>query len=75
MKAVKGNKVYTITESEKKAYQDAGYDIFDDKGNVEAYGRGKTVSYEQYVELEKENTSLKKKVASFEKEAKTAKDK
>ena len=46
MKAVKGNKVYTIDDKVKKRYQDDGYDITDDSGNVVAYGRGKTVPYE-----------------------------
>ena len=71
MKAVKGNKVYTIDEKEKKTYQDAGFDILGDDGNIVAYGRGKSVPYERYAELEKENAALKKKVASLEKEAKT----
>ncbi len=30
MKAVRGNKEYTISKAQEKAYQDAGYDILDD---------------------------------------------
>ncbi len=59
MKATKGNKTYTISEQEKKRYQDAGYDILDDLGKVITYGRGKTVTYEQYGALKTENEELK----------------
>ena len=48
MKAVKNNKVYTITEEQQKFYVDAGYDILDDDGTVMIHGRGKTVPYEKY---------------------------
>lgn len=59
MKAVKGNKVYTIDDTLKKRYQDDGYDITDDSGNVVAYGRGKTVPYEAYMAVVKERDELK----------------
>lgn len=59
MKAVKGNKVYTIDDTLKKRYQDDGYDITDDSGNVVAYGRGKTVPYEAYMAVVKEREELK----------------
>lgn len=48
MKAVKNNKVYTITEEQQKFYVDAGYDILGEDGSVLMHGRGKTVPYEQY---------------------------
>lgn len=51
MKAVKLNRVYTITEAEQKNYQKQGYDIVDDDGSIIAYGFGKTISYEKYVKL------------------------
>lgn len=54
MKAVKGNKVYTIDEAQKKRYQDAGYDILGDSREAIAYGRGKTVPYEEYEAIRKE---------------------
>lgn len=73
MKAVKGNKEYTITQTEKKAYQDRGFDILDNVGGVIAYGRGKTVPYGEHAELKaeleavkKENATLKAKDASEE---------
>jgi len=49
VRAVKGNKEYTIDETQKKSYQDSGFDILDDDGNVVAYGRGKTVPYEEHM--------------------------
>ena len=69
MKAVKGNKVYTIDETQQKFYEESGFDILNDQGDVVAYGRGKTVSYGDYVglkakkeELEKENAGLKEQL-------------
>lgn len=54
MKAVKANKEYTITEAEKKGYIDQGFDIIDDQGTVIAYGRGKTVPYDEYMKVVRE---------------------
>jgi len=51
VKAVKGNKEYNIDESQKKSYQDAGFDIFDFSGNLIDYGKGKTVPYGKYMKL------------------------
>ena len=48
MKATKGNKVYTIDETQKAMYQAQGYDITDDAGNIIEYGAGKSVSYEDF---------------------------
>ena len=59
MKAAKGNKEYTIDESQQKAYQDGGFDIKDDDGIVIAYGRGKTVSYGDYMAVKEELEELK----------------
>ena len=66
MKATKGNKVYTIDETQKAMYKAQGYDITDDQGKVIEYGVGKSVSYEEYktleekaLKLEKENKKLK----------------
>lgn len=59
MKAAKGNKEYTIDESQQKAYQDGGFDIKGDDGSVIAYGRGKTVSYGDYMALKEELEELK----------------
>lgn len=59
MKATKGNKVYTITEEQRKFYLDAGYDIIDDEGKVIKYGKGKTVPYAEYAAVKKELDELK----------------
>lgn len=59
MKAAKGNKEYTIDETQKKGYLDSGFDILDDTGKVIAYGKGKTVAYEVYAAAKKELEELK----------------
>jgi hypothetical protein len=66
MKALKGNKVYNIAESEKGNYKKQGFDIVNDEGEVIEYGAGKTVSHEEheklkeaYAALQKENEELK----------------
>lgn len=81
MRATKGNKEYMIDESQKKHYQDAGFDILDDGGNVVAYGRGKTVPYEDYIKAVKEIerlqglcADLQEEKAGLEKELETAKN-
>ncbi|MBQ1292959.1 MAG: hypothetical protein IIY21_02890 [Clostridiales bacterium] len=65
MVAVKENRVYTITDAEMESFRKEGYDILDDKGKVIAYGVGKTVPFEKYVELQEQVESLKKEVASL----------
>lgn len=59
MKAVKGNKVYTIDEGVKARYQADGFDILDDSGKLIAAGKGKTVSYEEYQRVLDELNALK----------------
>lgn len=63
MKAVKGNKVYTIDEKQKDSYRAAGFDIVSDSGEVLEYGKGKTVPYEEYASVRKELEELKENVA------------
>jgi len=58
MKATKGNKSYSIDESQRKHYKDAGFDITDDTGEVLEHGRGKTVPYEAYESLKNEHLRL-----------------
>lgn len=58
MKATKGNKVYTIDETQKAMYQAQGYDIVEDDGTVIQYGAGKNVPYEKYETLKKEKLNL-----------------
>ena len=62
MTAEKENKVYTITEEQKATYMAEGFDIRDDEGNMIAYGAGKTVAYEDYMKVVKENMALKEEL-------------
>lgn len=59
MKAVKGNKQYTINETQKKFYQGGGFDIYDDEGNLIAHGRDKKVPYEEYAAMKDELEKMK----------------
>ena len=59
MKAVKGNKEYDIVDTQKNGYQAAGFDIENDSGETIAYGKGKTVPYDDYLRLLKENEALR----------------
>lgn len=77
MKAVKKNRVYTITEADKKRFVAQGYDIYDDAGNCIAYGAGKTVPFMQYkkaldeiARLEAEIEDLKKSKADSKSKSK-----
>lgn len=73
MKATKGNKVYTIDETQKAMYQAQGYDIVDDEGKIVQYGAGKTVSYEEYKALEEKVCKLEEDNKNLKKENKELK--
>ncbi|MGN8818555.1 hypothetical protein ACTNEN_09575 [Oribacterium sp. HCP28S3_H8] len=64
MLAIKGNREYNVSDVNQKMYQDSGYDIYDDSGKLIAYGRGKTVPYEDFAKLQAENDALKKSAVS-----------
>lgn len=65
MFAVKGNREYPINNNtEKAAFIKDGFDIVDENGKLLAAGAGKTVSFEEYEAVVKENAKLK---ASLEK--------
>lgn len=66
MKAVKGNKEYDIVDTQKNGYQAAGFDIKNDDGETIAYGKGKTVPYDEHLRLVKENAALHERVAELE---------
>lgn len=66
MTAERGNKVYIIDESMKAQYQNDGYDIRDDTGEVVAYGRGKTVPYDDHMRAVAEIEALRKRLADLE---------
>lgn len=64
MKAVRKNKEYTISEAEKDRYVKDGFDIVGDDGEVVEYGAGKTVPYNDYMKVVKENEQLKAQIAA-----------
>ena len=68
MKAVKENKVYTIDETQRKAYAAQGFDITDENGRIIKYAAGKTVPYAQYATVLEENNRLKKQLAAAQKQ-------
>lgn len=68
MRAVKGNKEYMIDESQQKGYQDMGFDILNDDGGVIAYGRGKTVPYDDHMKAVKEIERLQGLCAELQEE-------
>ncbi len=59
MKAVKGNREYTVTQSELEGYRAQGFDIFDNDGEVIAYAKNKTIPYEEYIKVVNELEGLK----------------
>lgn len=75
MIAVKGNKEYTIEQSQQKFYQDSGYDIKNESGKIVAYGRGKTVPYGDYMKAVEDLESLKAQHAKVVKELEDLKPK
>lgn len=68
MKAVKGNKEYTIDDTQQKFYQDSGFDIKGGSGEIIAYGRGKTVPYDEHMKAVKEIERLQKLCADLQEE-------
>ena len=66
MRATKGNKEYMIDGSQQKRYQDAGFDILNELGEVVAYGRGKTVPYDEHMRAITEIEVLRKRLADLE---------
>ena len=80
MQAVKENRVYTITEADVESFRKEGYDIYNDSGEIVAYGAGKSISYDKYAELVnqyeqlmEENAELASKIKKLEKKAKEEK--
>lgn len=67
MQAIKDNAVYTVDENNKDEYRKRGFDIYDDKGKLIAYGVGKTVSIEKYVALQAELETVKAELKALKK--------
>ena len=68
MKAIKANRQYTITEADVKSFAKEGYDVYDDNGNIVAYGAGKTVPYEKFIAVQKENEELQSEIKALKDE-------
>lgn len=68
LKAKKGNKVLMIEDTQARAMQAEGYDVFrlNEKGEQEIlyHGAGKTVPYGKYEQVLKELESVKAELAS-----------
>lgn len=75
MIAVKGNKEYTIEQSQQKFYQDSGYDIKNDSGKIVAYGKGKTIPCGDYMKVAEDLETLKAQHAKVVKELEDLKPK
>lgn len=75
MRAIKDNRQYTITELDVKNYQREGFDIYDDDGNIVAYGHGKTVSFEKYMKLVGQVEELQEEIITLQEEIITLKEK
>lgn len=70
MKAIKENKVYTITETQKDAYLSQGFDITDDKGEIIEHSPKSTVQYSEYEKLLAENKKISAENAKLKAERK-----
>lgn len=66
MKAIKANKEYRITEANKQAYLNDGYDIIDDEGKIIEYSPKKTIKYSEYQKVVKELEELKANTSNSE---------
>lgn len=74
MTATKGNKVYTIDQSQQEHYVKEGFDILDDNGKLVKQGAGKTVPYEKYQTAADENAALKKQLKTAQEALKKVKE-
>lgn len=62
MVAIKENREYTITEADVQSFANDGYDVFDDNGNLVAYGVGKSVPFEKYMKLMAQVENLQEEI-------------
>jgi len=74
MKATKGNKVYTIDQTQQERYVKEGFDILDDNGKLVRHGAGKTVPYDKFQTVANENTALKKQLKTAQEALKKVKE-
>ena len=71
LKAIKGNKIYTISEVEKKTYLEQGFDIYEGDKLIE-HSPLKTIKYNEYLKVVAEKDA---KIAELEKELEALKTK
>lgn len=62
MTAVRENKSYKITVTQKQSYLDRGYDIYDEKGKLIESPKSKTVPQAQYDKLKAEHEKALKEL-------------
>lgn len=67
LKAVKGNKVYKIEETEKRKFLAQGYDIYGEDGEIVEHSAKSTVPYKQYAALETQNKKLEAELEELKK--------
>ena len=65
MFAQKENRVYKVTEENKKDYLKRGFDIYDEDGNLVEANPNKTISYAEHT---KEVEKLQKEIEKLQKE-------
>jgi hypothetical protein len=70
MLAIKENRQYTITEVDVQSFASEGYDVYDDNGNLVAYGVGKTVPFEKYAKLMKQHEKLQDEIIELREQVK-----
>lgn len=70
MLATKENRQYTISEADVQSFAKEGYDVYDDNGNIVAYGYGKTVPYEKYMRLMEQVEKLQDEIIELREQVK-----
>ena len=70
MIAIKENRQYTINEADVQSFANDGYDVYDDNGNIIAYGVGKTVPYEKYMKLMEQTEALQDEIIELKEQIK-----
>ena len=73
MLAIKENRQYTITEADVQSFAKEGYDVYDDHGNLIAYGVGKSVPYEKYMRLMEQVEALQEEIIELREKVGTKK--
>ena len=70
MLAVKENREYTINDTDVQSFANEGYDVFDDNGNLIAYGKGKSVSFDTYIKVVEQTEKLQDEIIELREQIK-----